>query len=119
LGRFFSGVIRRNKLLRLHSGDHSFFSEYILLNNSFFRRTDIVNFKIKRRFFECVTVFGDIIDLCILGIVFVRIISEVIIVNKIFFLNLSTDDNFLALFTDRFLLLNGWFIAKSRTVIDD
>lgn len=77
-----------------------------------------MNLKIKRRFFECVTVFGDIIDLSILGIVFVRIISEVVIVNKIFILNLTTNDNFLALFTDRILLLYGRFIAQSRTVID-
>ena len=78
-----------------------------------------MNLEIKRRFFECVTVFGKIINLCILWIDLIRISAEIILVNKIFILILTTKLNFLALFADRILLLYDRLIAYSRTVIGD
>lgn len=78
-----------------------------------------MNLKIKRRFFECVTVFGKIINLCILWIDLIRISAEIILVNKIFILILPTELNFLALFADRIFLLYDRLIANSRTVIGD
>ena len=78
-----------------------------------------MNLKIKRRFFECVTVFGDVIDLRILWIVFIWIISEVIFVNEIFMLILSTNHNLLTFFIDCILPLYCRLIAQIRSVIDN